>query len=332
LASLALWAKKSAVGEGTLYHSLAYHMLDTAAVAEAIIRAFGNSYTSACLGPECIAYLAALHDIGKATPAFQGLDEPRRILLEGEGLSFQGASYKHRHDVLTGAIIAGELGEQLGLPERKQRVRTSLVLGGHHGLYPVIDYSQLSSSEIGTGDWAKARAELVEDVAGAIGGSWSLSAFGGLDLPTSVELTGMVSIADWIASNERFFPYHDNNTPLDEYWGVARRLADSALASLNWELPADSGLKSFPDLFGFDPRPLQEAVVSLGEALGDQALVIIEAPTGEGKTEAALYLASVLAERGQRGCYLALPTQPTSNQMFGRVAEYLSIRRAATSA
>jgi CRISPR-associated endonuclease/helicase Cas3 len=56
-------------------------------------------------------------------------------------------------------------------------------------------------------------------------------------------------------------------------------------------------------------------------------LVIIEAPMGEGKTEAAVYLADCWAARlGQRGCYFALPTQATSNQMFSRVREFLACR------
>jgi CRISPR-associated endonuclease/helicase Cas3 len=54
------------------------------------------------------------------------------------------------------------------------------------------------------------------------------------------------------------------------------------------------------------------------------ALVLIEAPMGEGKTEAAMYLAEAAATRLQQpGCYFALPTQATSNQMFARVREFL---------
>ncbi len=51
---------------------------------------------------------------------------------------------------------------------------------------------------------------------------------------------------------------------------------------------------------------------------------------GEGKTEAALYLADRWgAMQGQRGCYFALPTQATSDQMYGRVLEFLRGRYPA---
>src|SRR5690606_13236778 len=46
-------------------------------------------------------------------------------------------------------------------------------------------------------------------------------------------------------------------------------------------------------------------------------------PMGEGKSEAAFYLANRLMKTGG-GLYVALPTAATSNQMFGRVREFLA--------
>ncbi len=48
---------------------------------------------------------------------------------------------------------------------------------------------------------------------------------------------------------------------------------------------------------------------------------------GEGKTEAAIYLADWwTVTLGQKGTYFALPTQATSNQMFTRVSKFLNTR------
>ncbi|MHB1416581.1 MAG: CRISPR-associated helicase Cas3', partial [Chloroflexota bacterium] len=56
-----------------------------------------------------------------------------------------------------------------------------------------------------------------------------------------------------------------------------------------------------------------------------QTLAIVEAPMGEGKTEAGLLLAARLAARGgARGLYFALPTVATSNQMYERVRSHLA--------
>ena len=70
------------------------------------------------------------------------------------------------------------------------------------------------------------------------------------------------------------------------------------------------------------------AVANLLDVLPEKpALVVIEAPMGEGKTEAALSCAT-----GSRGIYVAMPTQATSNALFPRLAPFLEgqTQQAAT--
>ncbi len=56
-------------------------------------------------------------------------------------------------------------------------------------------------------------------------------------------------------------------------------------------------------------------------------LVLVEYPTGGGKTELALHIADLLINRYRLGgSYIAMPTQATSNQMFERVGKYLQRR------
>lgn len=47
---------------------------------------------------------------------------------------------------------------------------------------------------------------------------------------------------------------------------------------------------------------------------------------GEGKTEAAMYIADRRLAAAGGGYYFALPTQATSDQMFGRVERFLRNR------
>ena len=52
-------------------------------------------------------------------------------------------------------------------------------------------------------------------------------------------------------------------------------------------------------------------------------LLIVEAPMGEGKTEAGWYVAAYWNRQEGQGTYVALPTMATSNQMFDRVGDFL---------
>ena len=87
--------------------------------------------------------------------------------------------------------------------------------------------------------------------------------------------------------------------------------------------------RSFEDLFPtYSPWPVHQAATSLASNLSSPSLILIEAPMGEGKTEAALLLANAAANRlGQQGFYIGLPTKATANQMLGRVRRFLEHAR-----
>ena len=342
-----LWAKAERDGSGR-FHPLACHMLDVASVAlslwDAVLQRGLRHDMASRLGLPAeqagrwIAFWAGLHDLGKACPAFQAKNADRRRALEAAGLPFPSWSRGFRHDHATARLLPdllGEMGprdrregdEAVRLPRGLVR-RVAATVGGHHGVFPrAADVLRLGSAALGTGRWAEARETLVIELAHVVGVDQLAAPTTSLgdDHAFFILLAGMTSVADWIGSCEDYFPYADG-VVLGEYAADANARAKRALDGIGWADwgPAEA-CRDFRSMFGFPPRPLQCAAAALADEVGGPALIIIEAPMGEGKTEAALYLSRHWdASIGRKGCYVALPTRATSDQMFHRVREFLA--------
>jgi CRISPR-associated endonuclease/helicase Cas3 len=149
-----------------------------------------------------------------------------------------------------------------------------------------------------------------------------------LNGPDFMLLSGLTSFADWIGSNEDWFPFGrpEDCEDLKEWFQKRRACADKALNAIGWEsrTPLSPEQKSFEQVFRFSPRPLQQAVADALTDLKQPAILLVEAPMGEGKTEAALFAHLELQRRfGHRGLYVALPTKATGNAMFKRTLKFL---------
>jgi CRISPR-associated endonuclease/helicase Cas3 len=130
---------------------------------------------------------------------------------------------------------------------------------------------------------------------------------------------GLLMLADWLGSDEEFFPFADGSDP--DRMTFSRQQATTALEAVGLAVePRRVATRkrplSFPDLFtARTPRPIQErATVPTANC------VVLEAETGSGKTEAALWRFASLFAAGQvDGLYFALPTRVAATQMFARI-------------
>ncbi|HUS69611.1 MAG TPA: CRISPR-associated helicase Cas3' [Anaerolineae bacterium] len=334
-----LWAKKEENGR---YHPLICHLIDVAEVAQALwdevltdsIRAHYCSLLD--LPPEqaraLLSLWVGLHDLGKATPVFQGGDRAALERLSGFGLKFptRFVAQKPSHGAISAKVLAGLLESETGVSADLAKLAARAV-GGHHGTWPLLlELQRLGERELGGDEWGEVRRHLLRELVGLLNPP-SLGAFvpPGEENPLVMLLSGLCVTADWVGSMETYFPFSQTPIHIDEYIGHARTQAHRALQELGWAgwSPPTTPL-SLENLCNVArPRPMQEAVIALAQSLKEPALVIIEAPTGVGKTEAALYLADHWAVTcQQRGLYVAMPTMATSNQMYGRVQQVLRHR------
>ncbi len=146
----------------------------------------------------------------------------------------------------------------------------------------------------------------------------------------AVQITGLVILADWLASQEHF---------LARQLSVVPRIASPAVVAAHLEslapravdLLAEAGLGratlhrlEFGELFPYSPNALQRSLIEeLFPRIDSSGLLVVTAATGDGKTEAALVAASVLAEAsGAGGFFFALPTMATSDEMYRRVRAF----------
>ena len=319
---------------------LIHHLIDTGCVAKVLLET--PSYqglldrfklTSGYLGDDpstWLALLCSLHDIGKCHPLFQSKgDLPQLEEWRQRGwIPSRKATlnYHIHHESYGGDWLFDYLEEDLGWTRENVRVISSAVRG-HHGSFVVAD---IEMPQLAERLWAEKRRELAQTLISLFTPTLAKS---DIAVPTDssafgVMLAGLMVLSDWISSNPDVFLRPPAVGCLKQYHELSLTSARQAMKTLGFEQQIDWPEESrFATIFRqtfSSLRPVQEACeqLTLGQLPG--GLVIIEAPMGQGKTEAALLVAAHwIQSLGLQGLYFALPTEATSNQMYGRVAEVL---------
>jgi len=337
-----LWAKTGGKPPQPPVHPLVCHLLDVAAVAlEVWDHALPSSLyelIGLVLGSESrstsgrvLAFWAGLHDIGKAAPGFQALYEAGMPSLKLAGFAFPRHTANRRHALLTGEILSRHFSGYGASPASAVARGLATAVAGHHGDFPSpVEQARLKTWDLGGAEWESARKSIITDLSHSLGVAEPVPpALSPREHSFFMFLAGLTSVSDWIGSSERWFPFERYPNDLDQYFAEAREKAARAIAEIGWARwqPSDEAL-DFRGFFGFTPNAMQEQVLSLESAKERGELVIIEAPMGEGKTEAALALIDKwIGQKAGRGCYVAMPTQATANAMFDRFrCDYLTHR------
>lgn len=338
-----LWGKTRGPQNAKVTHPLLCHMVDVAEVVGALwdcsLGAGLRARIAGALGCDdaearrAFMFWASLHDLGKASPAFQRCHPPAMPALEAQGLSFERqfrGDVSARHELISAWALSPIL-EHWGAPGPLAR-DVARGLGGHHGSWPPPRLANLLNRDYYGGEaWQAARAALAAELAALYSPAPLPDRLGERAERQALValLSGLVSAADWVGSIEQHFAAAPDTRDLAAYARLAAANARRALGQVQWDAwqpPQESASFGmlFPDM---QPYPAQQTVIDLATSLDGPALVLIEAPTGSGKTESALYLADHWACRlQQRGLYIGMPTTATSNEMHRRLCNMLDAR------
>ncbi|MEU8550956.1 CRISPR-associated helicase Cas3' [Streptomyces roseoverticillatus] len=335
-----LWGK-SAARNGGRTHLLLGHLLDTAAVAEVM----WNRYLSVALrrrldeisdgrGRLWFMWICGIHDCGKACPAFQALDDAEASPVRAAGLSWgrlpADRRQRWRHDVAGAALLHPRLLAEWGSAESAAWVWP--LVAGHHGTFPSVQELRPKHREVqgrGAG-WAEVQRAVVDVFTRAVGFEdlADVRPVGALNKAEQLGLSGLIVMADWIASDSEQFEGLADARKVS--LAGARERAEAAWQRLG--LRGGWGMLALPQgrcapLSGrlkVTPRASQRELLEQAWSMPVPGLMVAEAPMGEGKTKAALAAAEVLAARfGLDGVFVAMPTQATSDPMYEQVLEWV---------
>ncbi|MGO5155583.1 CRISPR-associated helicase Cas3' [Ligilactobacillus ruminis] len=354
-----LWAKKNVQDGQPMWLPLIVHLMDTKNVIGWLYNhwiddgqreVMRENFDSEEELLKFVRFLGAVHDIGKATPAFQTkksyirddeLDDYLvRRLVESELDGLDSVELGNRRE--SPHNLAGEA----LLYNWRVSEEICAIIGGHHGkpfnLLTVRNQLENYTSNYFQDDndhnlrerWSAIQKFILDKALNASGydSLSDLPGKGKIGQPQAVLFEGLLIMADWLASSEytgdkQLFPLiniEDSAVDVD---------LDSRYHSaiMNWNRddsvqfgPVSDVDSNYEKRWGFKPRNVQKIMSDAIGRIRKPGIVVIEAPMGIGKTEIALTAAEQLAyTSGRDGLYIGLPTQATTNAMFDRVNEWL---------
>lgn len=261
-----------------------------------------------------LAALVYLHDLGKLMPGFQAkarpdLRCPANVNHSSAGALLLGCAFTiPGHPLCSVAQVINGWGEAVE--------ELMMAIFAHHGR-PISPMSGDDPRAVAGYDMATAIRDYL--------GLWT-RAFPGLHggdplpgRPGFVHMiAGLAALADWIGSDRRFFAFVARPGP--DYPEHARRCAGEALRTIGLDRNGTSPATDFASIAGgaFAPRAAQRMVGAADPHASP--LLILEAETGSGKTEAAIWRFALLHAAGLvSGLYFAVPTRAAARQLHHRV-------------
>ena len=350
-----LWAKKNRVDNQPMWLPLMVHLDDTSKICGLLYDRWLSQGVKDLLMDSIISdaedkdellinlcrFLGFVHDLGKATAIFQvkksfnGDYELDSLIIE----KLINAGFKDidKFALAKRENIGHNISGQYLLTTYGVNLCVANILGAHHGR-PISEKeseaclsfaSSLYQEDNINSDiaifWQNLQKNIFDKALLECGFS-DPKDLPLISQPGQVILSGLLIMADWISSNENYFPL----IPIDQIEVESERLEEGYEKWKNdrteaWNpKPYSEGI--YKGRFPFIKKP-KDAQKKISEAISntdEPGIFIIEAPMGMGKTETALIAVEDLAQKTNRtGMFFGLPTQATSNGIFSRVRDWL---------
>ena len=314
------------------YLPLWMHLMDTAGIMELLMEhwvspSIINTITTTIPDVDLVKtakFLGATHDIGKATPTFINRifnalpDDVKEQLIDYDIGSTT---------ILNGSLTPHALASEYILLNAGCNEGISSIIGAHHGVpraagmdkeYYANNPTHFYQSKNLKYDYRKTQNEIIQ-LALKISGHESIEKLPKINPSLQFLISGLLIVADWIASNSYYFPLIANvesSTML--YPQRIQQAWDKLQLPPFWESACFAmDVENFQTRFGFLPNAMQSQVVDIVQSCAGPGLFILEAQMGTGKTEAALAMAEILGSTmGYGGVFMGLPTQATANGIF----------------
>lgn len=301
---------------------------------------------------KCARFLGYVHDIGKMTNSFQCKISHAVFGLWTDCMD-HGSKLDGRVDVrrvphnLAGECLLRQFGVSDSLAE---------IVGSHHGrpadlsfdVYGICGNPRNSKDMIekqrdfvgniedkpSVSVWHKSWTHFLKWVFAETG--YSKDTLPEPTVSARIILSGLLVMADWIASNFSYFlpvpiGFYDVKGDYQERIekGLSRlHLPERLTGNQEYDMLAGG----FSRRFGFDPNAVQQMMIQAVDSCEQPGLFILEAPMGCGKTEASLAAADMMTDSYPEcgGVYFGLPTQATANGIFPRVEAWAETKSPFT--
>ena len=272
-----------------------------------------------------MAYLVSLHDIGKIEYCFQRKAPEMRDKLLEIGIAKKYLGHETFRHEKTGEITIGRIWEEQDRDFDSAEIFSAMI-GAHHQK----DYGVGSDRKDPFFETHRKNLERHMRDSFLADPETELP-----ELPNQQEgvfeslLLGMMILSDWIASGS-LFAHAEDWIDQDDWEAQIIRKTEEFLSKSGLKKELVQWTQEFTGVWPWIPktgmRLLQQGAEELFGKEKRYQLILMEAPMGEGKTEAGMYCAvQMLRQWKKDGFYVALPTAATSNQMVSRMKAWFEV-------